>query len=616
MPKITKIGIEIGDHHKIWPTLAEQVAQVPDEKLGNFLLIYHKPGDENGNCMPKEEWVHWAKILADAKIYFAFLYTQREPTPNGRGTQFDPDLCAAIEEAANGYFIGDMIGETGGWASHYEGYFARHDYAPAATKTMQEAVERYVDFVKDKCDRNHAAGIKTVMSVEATILHSYNALAGVALPCTELMPGDPDINLAGVRGAARAYNCKEWGSHIAHEWYGGFDIEDTLKQKRLRNSLYTSYVAGADYIYLESGLFEYRGYGQSYEYDDPICQLYRDELRNLAADAEANPLPEEGPIVPLGILQGNHAEWSDFGSCHVWNHFGDDKWVYGDEEMSWELLVAAMYQGAPWHRTTVMGAQDYSAQPPCGQYDIVPIFAGAQALKRYPALLMLGHNTMTPEIYADLVEYVKSGGHLVISLPHFRTNSDRTDEMQLINDGDLSELCGVKILPGATHFDAGFKFVAQPEGNGWQIPLMGDLNGDPICSTGTVSLANIEECGAKRICEGADTFIYEGGTAVIYENRIGEGSVLFTTAYDYPGAQGMYKLMRVLIEAAKTGEQCNPRVVAGDKIRYGVYRENGETTVMAYNTDFDLAQSIKIVDGEKSQSYMLDSGEFKAIKLG
>ncbi|MFO7945895.1 MAG: hypothetical protein R6V19_03650 [Armatimonadota bacterium] len=614
MSKNTRVGVEIGDHFQTWPPLSKQIAQMPHENLGNFLLIYHSGRDEDGNEIPDTEYVRWAKTLSDAGIYFAFLYSQRGKFDDDTGSFLSPEILDSIRQTAGEYWVGDMIGETGGYASHFEGYFENRDYLPARVNTMQEAAEKYVEFVREKVEIDRGVGVETVMSVEATILHAYTLQAGVDLPCTELMPGQADINLAAVRGAARAFDRPEWGSHIAHEWYGGYEIEEPVTQKRLRNALYSSYLAGADYIYVESGMFEYRAYGKDYDYDSDICQFYRREIGDFAQVVEANPLPDEGPEVPMGLLLGNHEDWSDFGSCTVWNHFGNPRWRYGDAEMAWEEFAPAMYEGSPWHKTTIRGDQDFSTQPPCGQYDVVPIFAGAQALKPYDCLMMLGYNTMTPDIYADLVEYVRSGGHLLIGLPHFRTNSDRSDDLVLLNDGDLSELCGVRIRPGATEFDAGFKFTVDETAAGWRLPKIPNMDHDPMCSNGAVSIARVEEAGARCICETGNEFRYEPGSGVMYENRIGEGSVVLFATYDYPASQGMKKLVQVVIDAAKAAHHRDPLVLADDSIRYAVYRENGDPVVFAYNTHFDLPQSIRIKPDAEEITATLDPGTLKVLR--
>ena len=49
----------------------------------------------------------------------------------------------------------------------------------------------------------------------------------------ELMCGNPEILVSSIRGTARAFNSKIWGTYIAHEWYGGLRHDDILKQKEV-----------------------------------------------------------------------------------------------------------------------------------------------------------------------------------------------------------------------------------------------------------------------------------------------------------------------------------------------------------------------------------------------
>ena len=91
---------------------------------------------------------------------------------------------------------------------------------------------------------------------------------------------------------------------------------------------------------------------------------------------------------------------------------------------------------------------------PYGDFDEVPTEAKQDYFDRYSLLLHLGWNTMIQEDYDKLSHFVENGGTLLIGLPQFSRHVKRDFleemmELNLWNDGDLSEFCGLKVVgPG------------------------------------------------------------------------------------------------------------------------------------------------------------------------
>ena len=83
----------------------------------------------------------------------------------------------------------------------------------------------------------------------------YHLQAGVDIPVIESMPGNCDFIVAALRGAARAYDCGEWGVHVAMHCYGGSDVCDRQWLQRWRVAIQHAYISGATFIYPESGHF-------------------------------------------------------------------------------------------------------------------------------------------------------------------------------------------------------------------------------------------------------------------------------------------------------------------------------------------------------------------------
>src|SRR5450759_2445193 len=79
----------------------------------------------------------------------------------------------------------------------------------------------------------------------------------------------------------------------------------------------------------------------------------------------------------------------------------------------------------------------------------VNIVAPTASLDSYRAVAFLGLNTMTAEIYANLLAFVKGGGILFLCGCHFDTRFDLTLAPAPIFGGKISELTGVEIAgPG------------------------------------------------------------------------------------------------------------------------------------------------------------------------
>ena len=153
------------------------------------------------------------------------------------------DLEEIIAEAGD-LFVGRYaVGEVGGmlyWPKAYvinEGVNAYASLAPC--KNEADAHKAYVDYIRKELEfeRNEICDCP-LFSVDSSIAFSYLAEAGIDGQCIELLPGDPQVTLAAIRGAAKAADMT-WGVHIAMLWYGGIRM-DELWLRRWRASLWIS----------------------------------------------------------------------------------------------------------------------------------------------------------------------------------------------------------------------------------------------------------------------------------------------------------------------------------------------------------------------------------------
>ena len=90
---------------------------------------------------------------------------------------------------------------------------------------------------------------------------------------------------------------------------------------------------------------------------------------------------------------------------------------------------------------------------PYGQADIVS-FVNDQVtsdflIRNYKVLIFSGWNTCSEKQYGTLLNYVRDGGKLFISIPQLSTDVTRNiwqyTREDLVHGGDFSELCGVKV---------------------------------------------------------------------------------------------------------------------------------------------------------------------------
>lgn len=595
--ELVKSGLEVGEHLTDYQNFVKYITEHYDVSKVDFILITMKPVDIN-----EELWYEWARFFKDNGIYFAFLYTQQRGAPEGKVSHLTKAIVNNIKEIAHQFFVGDMIGETGGLASWFEGYYEDYGIVKHEFMNMQEAKNSYVEHVASRAKIDKELEVPAVLAVEATTFSRYNFEAGVDYAFAEMMCGNPEIMFASVRGASKAYGKKWWASHIANEWYGGFRNEDPLKYKRLKLAYYYSFIAGAKYIYPESGDVRIASYGYDYSAEDVFCKTYRSVWNEFSDFVHLHSRPSAGPKVKIGFLQGNLDSYTAWGGTTVWNRFGSEDWAYGDPEQGWEYLDS-LYKAEKWHVPTVYGEFDTTASIPFGLYDIVPAEAPAEVLQQYDCLIFLGWNTMKDEIYENLKNYVWQGGKLFLSVPHLNTGTSREKAHSLLNNGDCSDFLGCTINGEGRKLNSGVKFIEESLIRGYLYPYTRNGMCDPICSSGYIRCADVTLTSGKVIAILADKFNKwrEDSPPILVENAYGKGFTSLITAWDFPGATGLSKLFKILLRAIMAGEhqRADITVTGSDKVHYAVYPD-GETGFIVYllNTDYNLSNKVNVIYGK------------------
>ncbi len=609
-------GIHIGEHSFDPDKVIDEIYERCIKPGLNFVTIRTRT-----ERIPQHYFIEWAKYLADNKIYFIFLYTIQNVSPDV-DSQFDRETVTEMKRIAGEYFIGDMIGETGStFACKFPGYYenieqVKGDVAVDIRRraNVKEAHDDYVKSVSAFIDIDKALGMPDIVSVEATGLNKYNAEAGVTIPMLELMCGSPDVLVSSLRGVARSIDSKLWGTYVAHEWYGGMRHDDTLKRKRLELAYKYAYLAGTNAFCLESGDECIDSYGHAFSRDSEYCEDYRKILCDMMNYIKNDCRPKGGPKVKVAFVSGLHDAYGGWGGSSVWNGFEGEEWGHNEAEHSWRILDEIGTKRT-WADIANYGEHDLSTYPAYGMYDIVPIEAPIEKLSEYDYLIFLGWNSMTDENMDKLYEYVKRGGRLLASVAHLNCNTVREGELRLPDASKVEKLFGVRFTGEICRTNNGVKFRYDSKDKNLLYPGSKSLVCDPIYSAGYTGWAKTELCGAyETACVSGHFDTTPSGLAAVIENMVGDGIATLVTSTNYPGHPALLPLYRAIVREMVTASSrnCEIKVLGSDRLRWAVYEGN---KVYLLNTDYDMPITIKLIFKGDEKLITLNPLELKSIEL-
>jgi hypothetical protein len=254
--------------------------------------------------------------------------------------------------------------------------------------------------------------------------------------------GDLSTGIAFMRGAARQYD-RKWGIDIS-TWRTSngmattFDPQGTLlggwSPSYLKRHYYAAYMSGAQVIQNEPTTYYSSGGGLN-----PFGQMTKE-----FADFVINRHPDVGvPSVAMALLVDHTAgfdpkHWLYNQSNQVW--YGDIPYTDGDYMIDNFLKLAYPYHwlhgltpGAPFADS--MGKADpvkFRAYLAAGgdprpyepmpftrwgdNIDVLTTHATLDALRNYKTIVLLGDLSLTPQLQADLQEWVAEGGVLVVNV--------------------------------------------------------------------------------------------------------------------------------------------------------------------------------------------------------
>lgn len=605
-------GVHIGEH-SFEPD--QIIAEIKDRCIDcghNFVTIRTPVGRE----VPQHYFIEWAKYLAEHKIYFLFLYTLQFAPP-GKENHLTAETIAKMKEIAGEYYIGDLLGEVGSnyackWKHYYDDN--KEGFMPVTDlPDMQACYDNYMTVMSKWIDIEKKYDVPAILCVEATALHKYNAASGVQIPVLELMCGHPEVLTSVTRGTARATKAPTWGTYLAHEWYGGFRHDDILKRKRMRVAMRYAYLAGSELFCLESGDESIASFGYSYPKEHELCRECRDEWTTFSKFAQNDTRPCGGPKVKVAIVQGNHDAWGSWGGSSVWNQFDRPEWGHGEAEHSWRLLEEVHYKRA-WCDIANYGDEDLSGAPAYGMYDVIPAESSAATYQKYDYVIFLGWNTMTDEIYNNLIAYVELGGKLLMTAAHLNYSPRRDGEKIYPSDEKLQKLFGCGFTGESVFTNAGIKFHADSH-SGLLYPGTKNMRTDPIYSAGYISYLATKLTTGFDVGVTAEDFEDDavGMTAVI-ENSLGKGTAILVAAENYPGHPALSPLYRAIMREMLThsARNCEVKVLSSDTLRYSVY-EDGKMYLL--NTDLDMPIFVKILHNGKEETLSLQPTELRTYQL-
>ncbi len=422
---------------------------------------------------------------------------------------------------------------------------------------------------------------------------------------------------SAVKGASLAFGKQHFGVDMAMVWYGG-NQHDELWAKRWRTSLFHAFLRGADPVYAEHGVMDYKALGKDYGTEHPQVKRFRSILAEVADYAEKHPRPSGFPKAVIGVVHGRYDGFTGAGQTHLWGQRRNETFRLGVPDRSWSLFER-LYRRRAWENRERYGDADFSGNPPLGQADIIPYDAPDEIFSRYQVLFFLGRNCMNGELYRKLIRFVKNGGQLLMTAAHLNTSLLPQGEYEPYLNGDWSELFGVRIRSREdTRLPYGIKFKAEPP-CGWRFPLWSP-NCDPKYSDGGFLTADLECDGAETLAVASDRFAdgvwSDSMQGVIYSRKLGQGCAILVNSLEYPGADGLKELYGFLMDSCCEANQQYPKVECSDRVRFAVYESAPGSILYLLNTEENLAQEVIVHHSATSRSVLrLLPGEIRGIPV-
>ena len=562
-------------------------------RLGNYVVFRNfmeKP-------VPDELLARWAKFCAEHGIWVS--------------------ACNEYDSGALTKAAGNMLSDIG--PHEYPGkVYACDPEKPYASDDMQTAAEKYMRDLRIEIDRAHKV-CSTAAFGDASGGIRYSFLSGADFVRAETMVPNTMTLLTQARPAAEALGKGRWGVHIAIQHCLQPYHEYHLGQYFL--SMVQPWMMGANTIYEEDSLFElYKEERQCW--DDVLTKGKRDMTRSFFKFVSTHPRHGKNRR-KIAFLEGRWAAPFNGFICDVeqdphyavWGLYGNSapEWGHGQPEKARQVIDVLM-PGASTHplRQRFDLRRFFFAGTPYGDFDCIPVEASADYFKNYELIANLGWHTANEGDEKKLAEFVKSGGVLLTGIPQFSCHKKRDflrdmEDLDLIRGGDLSELCGIRVLGRGEEYSGQFNVKDKeiyPE------PELSGIPSDDITEDGKAYLARIELCGAEVVAWDAFT-----AEPMLVRNRVGDGYVYTLTLWAYPGHE-LFRGFSAAVLAKLSEETLRDTYVfdpTGEVFWTRWEDEDGET-LMLLNTDWSEKGNEKYVEiFSNGESYVTPVREREAL---
>jgi len=500
--------------------------------------------------------------------------------------------AAACKDYMSGAFsrgAGEYLHNCG--KHEFTGLVYAHDpKKPYASQDMKQATEGFQAYLRKEIDAVKTVSPRVAFG-DGTGGARHSFLAGAGFVRAETMVGHTMTLLSQARPAAEALGHCGWGVHIAIQHSKQPYYETHLGEYFL--SIMQPWMMGAELIYEEDCLFGMWS-EERMTWEDSLVKGKRDMTRSFFKFVKTH--PRQGRCVRnIAFLDGRYAAPFNGFICDkeqdphysVWGAFGNNNplWGHAQPEKCRQLLDVLM-PGASTHplRQKFDKRRFYFSGTPYGDFDCIPVEAETDYWNGYHLLLNLGWNTMIPEDYEKLADFVKNGGVLLTGLPQFSTHIRRDflkdmEDLALYNDGDLTNLCGIRVT------GAGERYSGQWNCSGreaMEIPELSALPSDDPTEDGIGRLARVELTSAEIVAWDAVT-----GQPMLVRNRCGKGFVYTFTLWAYPGHEEFQEFCAAWI--AKLAKESLPEIHIEDpsgEIFWTRWVDGDRTVLMLLNTDW------------------------------
>ena len=360
---------------------------------------------------------------------------------------------------------------------------------------------------------------------------------------------------------------------------------------------------GADIIYEEDTLFGTWSEDRQ-AWKDNLVKEKRDMTREFFKFVKTHPRKGKNTR-NIAYIEGRYAAPFNGFICgteqdpsySVWGLFGnsDAEWGHLQPEKARQLLDVLM-PGAntmPLRQKMDMRRFFFSGTP-YGDFDCVPIESDTEYLNNYKLLLNLGWNSQIEEDYEKLKSFVENGGTLLTGLLQFSKHLDRKflkdmKDLNLYNDGDLSDFLGLKVL-GRGEVYSGQWNSADKENI--KTPILSGMPSVDENEDGEARLANIELTNAEVVAWDS-----ANGAPLIVRNKLGKGYVYTMTVWAYPGHEKFQKLSASWI--SYLAEKALPEIYIEDatgEVFWTCWKDGEKSIIMLLNTDWTVPSNEKTVN--------------------